>query len=562
MTTHLPIDDMGTQLRPEPPAHGGEGALARTAALVLEMAPDRAEGATPSLAAWLSLGSLVFLALFVFWGFDALPFQDLPGHAGLIAIRHRFATSPFDQRFFVFTSRLGPYSLFLLLGETFDRIAGPVAAVRALATLPLLATPAALLYARRKLHHDTSLTAGFFGIALSFGFMTLMGLASYLLGLAIMLVAVTVWLDMAAAFDSGQPTLKKEIEVGILAFLTFVGHGHAFVLLLMVTALASIPGGIRPRRLTRLTRSFLPSLAVAAWCALNGGPPPGAVPRGDVVPWPHFQGIYEKLSLLVTPTLMTRTGIDILLGAALWVLIISASIVTLRSVMKADPLATEAERKSRMHSRALASAAIGIGVLFFVLPHSFGWFGFIDGRLVPLFLLLSILGIRREALSQRLRTALDQGATLIALCLVALVLFASYRFQGEATGYREVLSCVPSEAHLLNLPLDPYSDYFTAHPFIHYDKLVATERPVLLSDVWSYPGSALYPKPDNPELQLPSSYSESNLQWIDWPAYHMTDWDYVLIRVRPSSPPPYVPVSLTLAKHVGGWWLYRRADGA
>jgi hypothetical protein len=135
---------------------------------------------------------------------------------------------------------------------------------------------------------------------------------------------------------------------------------------------------------------------------------------------------------------------------------------------------------------------------------------------------------------------------------------ASYRFQDEAAGYKEVLAHVPAESRLLNLPLDPNSDVFTAHPFVHYDKLVLVDRPIVVSDVWFHQGSALYPTPYNPALRLPSSYSESNLKVIDWPAYHLDDWDYVLIRTRPSSPQPHTPDRLVLEEHRGGWWLFRR----
>src|SRR5215475_10443845 len=104
-------------------------------------------GAVP----WLGLGALTVLAVLVFWVFDALPFQDLPAHAGLIAMRHRFAGSPFEQRFFVLAPHPGPYSLFRFLGEGFVRVIGPVGAVRAIATLPVIATPLALLWSRRRL---------------------------------------------------------------------------------------------------------------------------------------------------------------------------------------------------------------------------------------------------------------------------------------------------------------------------------------------------------------------------------------------------------------------------
>ena len=101
---------------------------------------------------------------------------------------------------------------------------------------------------------------------------------------------------------------------------------------------------------------------------------------------------------------------------------------------------------------------------------------------------------------------------------------------------------------------------FTAHPFVHYDKLVLAERPIVVSDVWFHQGSALYPTPKNPALRLPESYSESDLKRIDWPAYHLEDWDYVLIRTRPNASQPHTPVGVTLEEHRDGWWLFHN-DG-
>ena len=79
-----------------------------------------------------------------------------------------------------------------------------------------------------------------------------------------------------------------------------------------------------------------------------------------------------------------------------------------------------------------------------------------------------------------------------------------------------------------------------------------------MSDVWFHQGSALYPTADNPALRLPSSYSESDLRVIDWPSYHLEDWDYVLVRTRPSAASPHTPSRLELVEHRGGWWLFRR----
>src|SRR5262249_37243401 len=113
---------------------------------------------------WVGLAMTTLAGLLLFWVFDAMPFLDLPAHAGLIALRHRFESSPLEQRYFVLAPHIGPYSVFRFLGEVFVRILGPTGAVRALATLPALATPAVLLFARRRLQGDRSPTFGYFGV--------------------------------------------------------------------------------------------------------------------------------------------------------------------------------------------------------------------------------------------------------------------------------------------------------------------------------------------------------------------------------------------------------------
>ncbi len=510
-----------------------------------------------SRAAWLGLGGVTILAVLVFWVFEALPFQDLPAHAGLIAMRHRFASSPFEQRYFVLAPHIGPYSVFRFLGEGFTRVVGPVGAVRALATLPVIATPLALLFARRKLFGDRSPTYGFLGIALSFGFMTLLGFASYLLGVAVMLVGLTLWLDLMVAVDDRAPDLRRrELRMALFAPLMFVAHGHAFVLFLLCAGISTLVAGARFRRMLRVT-ALLPALSLAGWVAWlerGSATPAGSVP---VVPplVPVFQEFSAKVDLLVTPTLLTQSGIDVLLAIAIWAFAIACTVATVRSLTREE--ATRADADAR-HSRALYSAALAVTVLFLALPHAVGWFGFVDGRLVPVVLFLAFLGVRRPVLPRRLAQALDLGAPMAAATITTLALVASYAFQREASGFREVLAKIPASSSLLNLPLDPNSDIFTAHPFIHYDKLVLADRPVVVSDVWFHQGSALYPTPENPALRLPPSYSESDLKVIDWPAYKLEDWDYVLIRTRPNAEKPYTPDSLVLEEHRGGWWLLKR----
>jgi hypothetical protein len=544
-----------------PPARSALDAPAVDSARAADVAKERSH-----TRAMIGLAAVMLAAASVFWAFEALPFQDLPAHAGLIAMRHRFETSAFEQRFYVLAPHIGPYSLFRFLGEAFVRVVGPVSAVRALGTLPVIATPLAMLFARRRLYSDGSPTHGFLGVALSFGIMTLLGFASYLLGVAVMLVGLTLWLDLLAAADDRTSELRalrrKELVVTAFAPVMFVAHGHAFLLFLLCALVSTLVTGRRAARLLRL-RALVPALLLAGWVAWierGATTPPGSVPRIHHLV-PRFQGPADKLGLLLSPTLMTRTGIDFFVGFLLLTFTVACTIVTVRSLGRRTGASAAAPTEVR-HSRALYACAAVIGVVFVALPHAVGWFGFVDGRLVPVALILALLGIRRVALPRAIALGLHYGAPVVASTIAVLALVASYRFQDEARGYKEVLAHVPAESRLLNLPLDPNSDVFTAHPFIHYDKLVLVERPIVVSDIWFHQGSALYPTPENPVLRLPETYSESNLKVIDWPAYHLEDWDHVLIRTRPNATQPHTPDRLELEDHRGGWWLFRRVTRA
>ena len=305
-------------------------------------------------------------------------------------------------------------------------------------------------------------------------------------------------------------------------------HGDAFVVFLGLAVTAALATGRRRRRLLRL-RSLVPGAVFAArvaWRERASVVPAGSVPVPHAALVPHFQGPIDKLSLLLTPTLMTRTGIDAAVSALLWIILGSAALATARSLT--SPAAAAAESladDAPAHTHALLVCAAVTAAMFLALPHSIGWFGFVDGRLVPLVLLLALLAIRRASLDRPLlRAAFDGGGAVAAAVMVGLAYVASYAFQSEAAGWRDVLEQVPADARLLNLPVQPNSRWFTAHPFVHYDKLALADRPLVVSDVWFHQGSALYPTAQNPALNLPASYSEANLGAPDWPAYRWRDW--------------------------------------
>jgi hypothetical protein len=504
---------------------------------------------------WLAVAGLIAAGAAVFWAFDALPFQDLPAHAGLMALRHRLPHSPFEQRFLVLSPHLGPYSFFRAAGDGLLGPLGPVGAVRALMTLPVVAVPAALGWARHRLHGDGAIAAALTGLCLTFGFMTVLGFASYLLGLAALVVACALWLeamDLAGRPDQPDPRLLAgDAAIAVAALAVLLLHGYAFAVFVGLAVVVTLAAGVTPKRILRL-RALVPALALAAFMLWEDRARDPAAAAPALAPGPHFEGLVDKLGLLCTPTLMTRWGVDLLVGMLLGLVLGAALVVTVRRNVPRGGSVRSAPPRLRGAMGALAALVVA----FAALPRSIGWFGFIDGRLVPVILIVAALAVERSAIPRWLWTAWDVGAAVGAATLVAVAWVASYRFQSEATGWRDVVAAIPARSTLLNLPLDPDSDVFTGHPFVHYDKLAVAEKPVVVSDVWFHQGTALYPAPDHPALHLPPEYSESNLQRIDWPSYRLEDWDYVLVRTKPYAALAPVPGTLEPVLHRGGWWLF------
>src|SRR5690606_23031174 len=139
-------------------------------------------------------------------------------------------------------------------------------------------------FSRRRLHGDVSPLGGFVGVTLSFGLMTLLGFANYLLGVAILVVVVTLWLELMLEADARRgATGRREAVIAGAACVLFVSHGHAYVIFLGLAVVMSLATGDRRGRLLRL-RALAPSFALAAWSALaSRGTPEGSAP----ITWTH-----------------------------------------------------------------------------------------------------------------------------------------------------------------------------------------------------------------------------------------------------------------------------------
>jgi hypothetical protein len=136
--------------------------------------------------------------------------MDLPAHAGVIALRTAYPGSDFLRQYFVLDPHLGGYSAFRFLGDHLAEWIGPMAAIRTLASLPVLALPVAVLYARKRLYGDADPFFACAALILCFGFMTVLGFASYMISLAVLMIAVTEWLVLMAKTDAGKSTISQK----------------------------------------------------------------------------------------------------------------------------------------------------------------------------------------------------------------------------------------------------------------------------------------------------------------------------------------------------------------
>jgi hypothetical protein len=80
-----------------------------------------------------------------------------------------------------------------------------------------------------------------------------LGFASYLLGVALLLVGLTLWLELMASVDAREPAAwRREMAVVIVAPMILVTHGHAFLVFLVLAGVCAVAAGARVRRIVRL----------------------------------------------------------------------------------------------------------------------------------------------------------------------------------------------------------------------------------------------------------------------------------------------------------------------
>ncbi len=520
-------------------------------------------GAVRAASTALSLALLLALATFLV---PYLPFQDLPAHGGLIALRERLRHAGSESAFYVLDEQLNPYFVFRVTGDLLARVLGPVGAVRVLGFLPVVLIPFALAKADQRVSGVLRTEALAIGLLVALGFMTLMGFASFLLAMAFYTFLVGLSLtELERSEDEGATASngawKRRASLAALTAALVLVHGHAFLLLGLTLACFFFA---RPNR--RAAKHLFLTLAPAALFALflfvrqNLTIAPAAAAKIPYAPLgTRFQGPLAKLGLLATPTLFSRFGIDALI--ALTLVVYAAAIVF---------VASRNFRSGTLRQRRLLIAIGAFSLLFVGLPHSIGWFGFVDGRLLmPIIFLVVLLrgsvidggarasGARDSSLVQKGLLHFEHAAPFFALIQAVVVVVATFLFQTEAREFSTVAHLVPADARLLYLPFRSESRFVTGHPFLHYDKLILAEHPLVVSQFWWHQGTGIYPTEKSPAIAIPRNYLELDQGKPHWDRMALDSWTHVLVRGSDS-----VPEQAHLILQSGDFRLYSRVAEA
>jgi hypothetical protein len=485
--------------------------------------PIRVQSQPPGGAQWfaesLFWGLLAVVAL-SYVMFRWLPYQDLPAHTGLLAVRQRLDTSAFLGQHFERGSLLGPYGLFLWLGHALGSLLGPERGLRVVAAAANVAVPLALLAARRRLGGpgEPWWGAGLLALVLALGFPTALGLTSFLLGQAVLLLAAAHWVraldarapgrgpgEAGARETDARERRRDLIAVGLYGLLAAFTHGFALALLVLFALVSAAVTPARVRRLAPAALALAPGIAalvLVAWRDRGFYPPPAA--GRELF---GYAGLTDKLVLPLLPTLFSRLGVDLVASLALWIVVgvglahgarpaaaAAGGDIGAGDGAGACPGVNAEERDPvAARRRVLARAALVIIALGLVAPTRVAWFGSVDLRLVSTGLLLAVAGLAPPAHRPATGSArwLAAAPPVLAAAMVATLLVALALFQPEARARSAALAGVPAGAILPAPAADPTSRVWAARAFLHWDKRLLIDRDVVVSNLWQHQGTAL-----------------------------------------------------------------------
>jgi hypothetical protein len=237
---------------------------------------------------WTAFALLGLLSLVPVWGVPFPPMVDLPQHA---AQAYTFLHIDSYKGLYEINWQT-PYLGFLLLSSSLSKLLGVLTGIKTAISLIIIALPLSLTYYLRVTGSSRWLALA--GFPLSYGFACHWGFATYMLSVPVGILVVS-----SALQQTKNPTLKNQIQVGLLSLLLFFTHPITFGACMLIAGALCLNSLYEEHlyspllkaydAFTKLCSPYLPALLLTlVWLSLK--PKEGDFPT---VWSPHVQACWD-----------------------------------------------------------------------------------------------------------------------------------------------------------------------------------------------------------------------------------------------------------------------------
>lgn len=514
-------------MSPDTSAAAAVPSPADTASLVGRQATDRGRGYVAALLV------CAILCLLPIWLFDYLPMVDLPQHAQQLAIWQHWDDPAYGYQQHLELNWRTPYLLPNALVYLLATVLPAITAFKVWISLAILAIP----LATRRLLDESGGDSwwAFLAFPVGFSFSFYWGFFNFVLA-----TPAALFFLLCAVRYSKEPNRARGLGIFLFLNILFVGH-------VLLFGLGGLIGGLlvlaRARdwrvALTRLV-PYLASLPVVlAWLVYTHDNEAGA--REPTV-WAY--GLH-RFPQLVTQVVGMQFGETALLaGAAFLLLPLMLGGRPSRDRARWIPLAIAIALFMVAPTKTLGTSALYPRFVVFVLPT---WLYALDvgPRAIP-----------------RWRRVL--APALAATWLLSLLL-KFWGFDQEMAGFRQVVDSMEPHRRVLYFQTPESTSSFLHYPVFAYSGVwyqVDHGGMVDFSFAEFFPARFKYRPESRPPLPPLFRWRAWLFRWTE----HGGDrFDYYLVNAKSDFASKLFAGAtepITLERHLGNWWLYRRGSGA
>jgi len=491
------------------------------------MAPDERDGRAFAIV----FGLCTAIALALLWVPKYLPMTDLPLHAAQIAVWRDYSDPRFGYGEIFERHYFTPYLLGYSIARVFAAFTTTLTAVKATATLAVLAVPWSLLRLTRVLSADRWWSL--IGFAIAFGYPFIWGLLNYLVAIPLGV------LYLAYAIEYAEKTTRRgAVLIALGSVALFLAHGLVFAVCAGGSALFIAISTFRREGLRAALRALAPlslaPLLSVAWAVVAHGQA-----RAASIPVVYEYSARRLIQLPALTVGLMQDRIALAIGSILLFLMVAGGL---------RPMWTAAR---------LAPFVFWLA-LYVALPRDVFDFSLLYPRLavfaMPLLLIASTP--RKPWLRPRL---LHLALATTVLAWLGLIGLRFHLFDQEARNFDPLLARMDPGKRVRGLIFERATPEFVeSSPFLHFPAWYQALKGGHMDFTFGATKTALI-------RYRPGKSPFTNTDGPFWPHRFdpdtATDYDYFVVH----SPHPVghamlsrVAVPIAFVGRSGDWWLYRR----